>query len=200
MTRRPFALLALTLLAASPTLAGETWVVDKVHTDTSFTIRHFVTNVRGRFTDVSGTIVVDRDEPAASSVEFRIAAASIDTGNERRDNHLRSADFFDVQAHPEIVFKSTAVAPRSKDLYDVTGTLTLRGVTKTVTLPVRHLGFMGNKAGFETQVTLNRKDYGILWNRTLDTGGAVLGDEVNVTISVEADRRKEPAPAPAPAK
>ena len=109
-----------------------------------------------------------------------------------RDKHLRSADFFDVDKFPEITFKSTSVKPAAKkDTYDVTGTFTMRGVTKTITLPVEFLGFIkdprGNeRAGFTTHITLNRKDYGINWNRALDAGGTLLSDDVDITVNIEA--------------
>ena len=189
MTRRAVALAAV--LAASPAMGAETFVVDKAHSEVGFQIRHMMTKVRGRFTDFEGRIEADRAKPQASSVELTIHAASIDTANEARDKDLRSADFFDVEKYPTITFKSTRITPKGKDAYDVTGTLTMRGVSKEITLPVTFLGFMKNQrgtdtAGFETAVTLNRKDFGITWNRTLDAGGVLLGDEVAVSINLEA--------------
>jgi polyisoprenoid-binding protein YceI len=186
-------LLSLALAAAmgAPAQAGDTWVVDPSHSEASFRIRHLVSNVSGRFNEFEGTIEVDKENPSASSVTFKIKTASIDTGNERRDGHLRSADFFDVENHPEITFESTAVEAKGEDLYHVTGNLTMRGVTKEVTLPVQYLGSMAGMggsetAGFEIETTIDRKDYGIEWNRTLDQGGVVLGDEVKVRIAIEA--------------
>ena len=191
-------LLALPLVAQDA--APEAWSVDKGHSTATFKIRHFTANVVGQFRDFDGSINIDRGNPAKSNVEFTIQAKSIDTGSERRDNHLRGADFFDVEKFPTITFKSTAVAAKSKDVYDVTGDLTMHGVTKRVTLPVTFLGFAkhprGEKAGFEIETTLNRKDYGITWNRALDEGGFMLSDDVKVTINLEVDR-KVPAPAPA---
>jgi polyisoprenoid-binding protein YceI len=150
-------------------------------------------NSTGQFRDFDAVINIDRAKPAASNVEFTVQAASIDTDNENRDKHLKSADFFDVEKYPTISFKSTAVKPSSKkDVYDVTGNLSIHGVTKQVTLPVAFLGFgkdgRGNsKAGFEIETTVNRKDYGIVWNRTLDEGGLLLGEDVKVTINIEAN-------------
>lgn len=193
MIRRAVALAAV--LAASPALgAAETFTVDKGHSEVGFQIRHMMTKVRGRFTDFQGRIEADRAKPQASSVELTIQTASIDTANANRDQDLRGADFFDVEKYPTITFKSTRITPKGKDAYDVTGTLTMRGVSKEVTLPVTFLGFMKNQrgtdtAGFETAVTLNRKDFGITWNRTLDAGGVLLGDEVYVSINLET--RKE---------
>ena len=197
MTRRAVALAAV--LAASPALGAETFVVDPGHSEVGFQIRHMMSKVRGRFNEYEGRIQVDRAKPEASSAELTIQAASIDTGNANRDKDLRSANFFDVEKYPQITFKSARVAPKGKDTYDVTGTLTMHGVSKEITLPVTFLGFMKNQrgvdtAGFETAVTLNRKDFGITWNRALDTGGVLLGDEVYVSINLEA--RKEAPPSP----
>jgi polyisoprenoid-binding protein YceI len=197
MTRRAVALAAV--LAASPAMGADTFMIDKGHSEVGFQIRHMMSKVRGRFTDFEGRIEVDHAKPAASSVELTIQATSIDTANANRDQDLRGADFFDVEKYPTITFKSTRMTPKGKDAYDVTGTLTMRGVSKEITLPVTFLGFMKNQrgvdsAGFETAVTLNRKDYGITWNRTLDAGGVLLGDEVYVSINLET--RKEAPPSP----
>lgn len=189
--------LALALLAA--TAAGaETarFSIDQPHSTAAFSVRHFVTQVPGRFNDVSGTIAYDPARPEASTVEMTIQAASIDTNNDRRDNHLRSADFFDAEMFPTLSFTSTAVQPVDDDTLQVTGDLTIHGVTNRVTVPVEVLGVMGDKAGFATEFTIDRKDYGIVWNRALDTGGAMLSDEVKIQIAVEANREKpEEAPA-----
>jgi polyisoprenoid-binding protein YceI len=199
MTMRVRPALLAALVAASPTLARtETYVVDKTHSDAIFTIRHLMSRVTGRFNDVSGTISVDRDKPEGSSVEFTIQTASINTNDEGRDKHLRSADFFDAEKNPQITFKSTKMKSTGKDTYDVTGQFTMRGVTKEITLPVAVLGEMKDgrgtpKIGFETSTTLNRKDYGVSWNRALDAGGYVLADDVKVTITLEAALKKEEA-------
>jgi polyisoprenoid-binding protein YceI len=131
-------------------------------------------------------------------VEFAIKAASIDTDNEFRDKDLRSANFFDVEKFPEITFKSTWVKPAGRDRYEVAGTLTMHGVSKEIVLPATYLGSMPTKdrdgretakGGFATSLTLNRKDFGITWNRALDTGGFMLGDEVIVEINIEANKQ-----------
>ncbi len=196
--RRKLALaLALTVLVPSLAAAVTTvYTIDKNHTLVGFRIRHWVSNVEGRFNDFAGTIQYDPQNPAASSVEFAVKAASIDTNNERRDDHLRSADFFDAEKFPELTFKSTKVVPNDADTLEVSGDLTIHGVTKQVTVPVEILGFQdlkeGNqKAGFETSFTVNRKDYGIVWDRTLDAGGTMLGDSVKITLSIEADKQLE---------
>ena len=197
-TRRT--LLATILAAAVAATAGaaDTYTFDKAHSDLSFQIRHLVSKVRGRFTDYDGTIVVDKARPEASSVVLTIKTASIDTGNAKRDEDLRGANFFEVEKFPEITFKSTKVTPKGGERYDVAGTLTIHGVAKEVTLPVTFLGFakMGpmEKAGFETSATVNRKDYGIVWNRPLDVGGTILGDDVLISINVEANKKQPPSP------
>ena len=193
--------LALALALLVPVLAAAETAVYKVDPDHSaigFSIRHFVSNIPGRFKEFDGTIKYDKQNPAASSVEFTVPAASIDTGNTDRDNHLRGADFFDVQKFPNLTFTSTEVKAKDADTLDVTGDLTMHGVTKRITIPVDVLGTFktpnGEKGGFETSFTVNRKDYGIVWNRVLDAG-SVLGDDVKVNISIEANRQ-----AAAPAK
>ena len=205
LVARRFPLLAALALAGSPALAADTFVVDKVHSEASFQIRHFVSKVRGRFTDFSGTIQVDKANPEKSSVAYTLKTASIDTDDERRDGHLRSPDFFDAEKFPEISFKSSKVVAKGQDRYDVTGTFTMHGVSKEITVPVAFLGFAktqrGEKAGFEVNTTVNRKDYGITWNQAMDAGSFVLGDEVTVSINIEADNRPPaPAAAPSPAK
>lgn len=192
------ALIALPLVAqqtAAPAAVTEAFTVDKAHSSAEFKVRHFMSNVTGRFKSFDAVIHLDRSKPVNSSVEFTIDAASIDTNNNNRDEHLKSPDFFDVAKHPAITFKSVSIKERSKDLYDVTGDLTMKGVTKRVTLPVAFLGFGrapngGEKAGFEIETTINRKDYGIVWNRTLDEGGVMLGDDVKVTINLELNKKK----------
>lgn len=184
---------------AAPLLAAETHTLDATHSSVGFGVRHLMSRVNGTFDKFAMTLVVDRQNPAASTVEFRIEAASINTQNAKRDEHLRSADFFDVAKFPQILFKSTKVVPKGQDRFEVTGEFTMHGVTKTLTLPVAYLGSMkdpwGNeKSGFEIEMTLNRKDFGIVWNAALDSGGFVLGDEVSVRINLET-QKQVPAPA-----
>ena len=192
------ALVAAPLLAQN---APESWTVDKNHSTATFKVRHMMANVVGQFRDFNGDIRIDRANPKQSSVEFTIQAASIDTGNGNRDEHLRGPDFFDATKFPAITFKSTAVTPKSATEFDVIGDLTMHGVTKRVTLPVSFLGFgktaRGEKGGFEIETTLNRKDYGIVWNKSLDEGGLLLGEDVKVTINLEVDRKVAAAAAPA---
>jgi polyisoprenoid-binding protein YceI len=195
MKFRTLALAAL-LVTASSLFAAEAFVIDKVHSEATFQVRHMMSKVSGKFADFAGKINIDRAKPAASSVEFTIKTASIDTGNADRDKDLRGPNFFEVDKNPEITFKSTAiVASGKKDVYDVTGDLTMHGVTKKITIPVESGGFGkdpwgGERAGFSLTTTLNRKDYGINWNKALDNGGVLLGDDVTININIEAVKAK----------
>jgi polyisoprenoid-binding protein YceI len=188
-------LIAATLIAGSA-FAAEPFAVDKAHSEATFQIRHLVSRISGKFDDFTGNVAIDRANPAASTVEFTIKTASINTGNENRDKDLRSANFFEVDKFPEISFKSTSIKPSGKkDVYDVTGAFTMHGVTKTVTLPVEFNGFIkdpwGNeRAGFGVHTTLNRKDYGINWNKVLDNGGTMLSDDVDINVNIEAVKKK----------
>lgn len=168
-----------------------TYAADKAHAHVGFTVRHMMSQVRGSFGDFSATIVKDDANLAASSVDFKIQATSIDTANENRDKHLRSEDFFFVEKFPEITFKSSRVEKVSDTEYKVTGDFTMRGVTKVMTLPVVLLGEMKTKegksiVGFSVTTKLDRKEFGINWNRALDAGGMLLSDEVAVEITMEA--------------
>jgi polyisoprenoid-binding protein YceI len=168
-----------------------TFTIDKTHSEAVFQVRHLVTKVRGRFTDLAGTIVFDEASPERSTVTLTIQAASIDTGTPDRDAHLRSEDFFHVEKHPAIAFASTVIRPLGEDVYEVTGDLTMRGVTKRITLPVSYLGkatdpWGNEKAGFEAETTVNRKDFGLVWNAALETGGFLVGDDVRISVSIQA--------------
>jgi polyisoprenoid-binding protein YceI len=176
--------------AAEPAPAAPaTWQIDAAHSEVSFRIRHLVSRVRGGFNDFSGSIVADPANLSTGTVQVEIKTASIDTNNERRDNHLRSGDFFDAPTHPTIAFRSTRVEANGRDL-KVHGTLTMRGVTKPVVLEGRLLDVGGvagkRRIGFEASTTVNRMDYGVSWNRAAEGGGAVLGDEVQITLNIEA--------------
>jgi polyisoprenoid-binding protein YceI len=192
--------LFLAAALATPLLAADTYTIDKGHSSVEFTIRHYASKVHGRFADFEGSIQADPARPEASSVVFTIKAASIDTNNANRDKDLRSDGFFDADKFPEVTFKSTKIAATGKDAYAVTGTFTMHGVSREVTLPVTYLGSMkdgkGNEhAGFALSTKLNRKDYGITWNRTLDNGGLMLSDDVDVTIDLETVKKAPEAPA-----
>jgi len=204
--RRLAPVVALAVLALAPAAQAEkeTFLFDKNHSEFDFKVRHFVSKVGGRFTKFDGTIEIDRANPAASVVHLTIDAASLDTGNPTRDKHLNSPDFFDTAKFPQIAFTSTRVAAKGKDVYEVTGDLTIRGVTKPVVLTVGANGFAsdghgGQKAGFDVTGKLNRKDFGVSWNSIVD-GNAMLSDDVDILITVEANKKKAEAPAaPAPA-
>jgi polyisoprenoid-binding protein YceI len=168
-----------------------TYKIDKSHSEAIFQVRHLVTKVRGRFTDFEGAIEYDEANPAASSVQFTINATSIDTAEADRDKHLRSADFFEVEKFPQITFRSTSIAKRGSETFDVTGDLTMHGVARSIVLPVAHLGkakdpWGNERLGFEAETTLNRKDYGLSWNAALETGGFLVGEEVKVSIQIQA--------------
>lgn len=189
---RPTLVAALVVLAALPLAWASSYKIDAAHTTVLFSIRHIFTDVQGKFTKFDGAITYDPANAAASSVNFTVDANSVDTNNEKRDGHLRSPDFFDVAKYPSLTFKSTKVVPKGKDLLEVTGDFTMHGVTKSITVPVKVLGVIdskdfGRKAGFSTSFTIDRKEFGMTWNKVLDVGGAVLGDEVKIDINIEAD-------------
>jgi polyisoprenoid-binding protein YceI len=169
--------------------------IDVAHSRFGFTARHaMVTKVRGAFREFSGQLHIDAAEPTKASGELRIAAKSIDTGIAQRDEHLRSNDFFDMPNHPEIRFVSTSVEPRGEDTFTVTGDLTIKGVTKPVTLDVEFTGaavdpYGYQRIGFEATGTVNRKDWGITWNAPLEAGGVLVSDRVNLTIDISAIKR-----------
>jgi polyisoprenoid-binding protein YceI len=178
-------------MATATATAVRTFQIDKAHSEVIFQVRHLLSKVRGRFSDFAGTLQFDPEHPDQSSVDFTIQAASIDTAEPNRDAHLRSDDFFAAEKYPTLTFKSTKVTPRGRDLYDVEGDLTIRGVTKRVILPVSSLGAATDpwgkeKVAFEGETTINRKEYGLNWNAALETGGFLVGDEVKVSLSIQA--------------
>ena len=168
-----------------------TYAIDKTHSEAAFQVRHLISKVRGRFADFDGTIEFDEEQPARSSVTFTIQAASIDTSTPDRDAHLRSEDFFAVDQHPTITFVSTSVTPRGADAFEVAGNLTMRGVTRAIVIPVAYLGkavdpWGNQKVAFEGELTLNRKDFGLNWNAAIEAGGFLVGDEVKISLSIQA--------------
>lgn len=169
----------------------QTFTIDKAHSEAVFQVRHLITKVRGRFSNFDGRIEFDQERPEHSAVNVTIDAASIDTNEPDRDTHLRSNDFFGVETHPQIRFNSAEVRKTGANTFDVAGTLTIKGVTRDVVLPVTFLGVAKDpwgksRAGFETGLTINRKDYGLLWNAALETGGFLVGDDVKITLSIQA--------------
>ena len=186
------------MTSATVTIPGYkvgTWDIDPVHSDISITARHFgVSKVRGSFHEFSGEIVTT-ENPLESSVNATIKAASIDTKQEQRDEHIRSADFLDVASHETITFTSTAVRPGGDDGFLIDGDLTIRGVTKQVTLEAEVSGFGpdpfgGYRAGFSAITTVNRKDFAINFNAVMETGGLVVSDKLTVSLEIEAILRK----------
>ena len=168
-----------------------TYAIDKTHSEVGFQVRHLLTKVRGRFTDFSGPIQFDETQPERSSIAFTINTASIDTGTPDRDAHLRSADFFAVDQHPAITFTSSRITRCSDDQFGVEGTLIIRDTSKMITLPVTYLGkavdpWGNTRLGFETDITINRKDFGLNWNAALEAGGFLIGDDVKITVSIQA--------------
>jgi len=194
LSRKVSLLAAAVTISAMARLEAQTFEVDLVHSSVGFSIRHIVSNVKGRFTDFSGTIVYDPKKVENSSVSVTIQAVSIDTDNEKRDNHLKSPDFFEVEKYPQITFQSKKVT-KKKNKFMLQGTLSMHGVEKNISIPFQILGIAkgpdGSRAGFEAELTLNRKDFGITWNRTLDQGGLLLGEEVKISLSLEAVEAKE---------
>jgi polyisoprenoid-binding protein YceI len=169
------------------------WNFDHAHSSVGFTIRHLlVSKVRGTFTKWSGKLAIDEQDLSRSHVEVEIDVASIDTHEPQRDAHLRSGDFFETEKHPTMTFRSKRVEPAGKERLAVVGDLTIRGVTREVTLDVERGGVVPKdpwgmrRAGFTAAVTIDRKDFGVTYNATLDHGGLALGEQVAIVIEIEA--------------
>ena len=183
--------MSYTASTPTQTLTGE-YVLDPAHSRIGFVARHaMVTKVRGSFNDFQGSGYFDADDPSRSRLELVISAASIDTRNPDRDAHLRTNDFFDMETYPEIRFVSTAVEPVDETTYRVTGDLTIKGVTKPVSVDFEYTGsavdpFGNQRLGFEGSTTVNRKDWGITWNAPLETGGVLVGEKVTLEFEVSA--------------
>jgi polyisoprenoid-binding protein YceI len=176
-----------------------TWNIDPTHAELGFAVRHLMlSTVRGRFGAVTGTVKVDEDNPKNSKIDVTVDVTSIDTRQEMRDNHLRSADFFDAATHPSLHFVSKRIDGDIDDEFKVVGDLTIRGTTREVTLDVTMQGraqdpWGNERAGFEAKGKINRTDFGLNWNQALEAGGVVVGDEVKMTIDVELVRQSEAA-------
>lgn len=189
----PLAAPASTVASARPSAdTVATYRIDVGHSDISFRIRHMMSRTRGTFNEWAGTITADPADWTTGSVDVTIQAASIDTRHERRDADLRSDNFFDVETYPAITFKSTKVDVSGTTL-SITGDLTIRDVTRSVVLQGEFLGVTGKgtpreRIGFEASTTINRLDYGVKWNRAIEGGGVLLGDEVEISIGIEAVR------------
>ena len=184
--------------ADAPGLEAGTYSIDPAHSRAEFRVRHLgISTVTGRFDDVTGTVVVG-DGLGSLDVTTQIDAGSINTGNEQRDGHLRSGDFFDVANYPDITFEATEVRPAADGGFVLVGDLTMRGVTNPVELEGEYLGASSangvDKVGFTARGEITRQDWGLTWAGTNDAGEALVGDEVELVIEVEADRQAEAAP------
>ncbi|HEX7087363.1 MAG TPA: YceI family protein [Vicinamibacterales bacterium] len=188
--------------AQSPAAAPDAWTIDQSHTTAGFSVKHMmVTNVHGTFGKVDGTITYDGKDVSTIAADITIDAASVNTNNERRDTHLRSADFFDVENHPTITFRSKRVEKAGDGRFRLVGDLTIRGVTKEVALDVEGPSPVINagrvfKVGASATTTINRQDFGLTWNRMLEAGGVTVGDEVKITLEIEANKPNPNAPPP----
>lgn len=182
---------ALVALSAAAPAAAATYDIDPVHSLVGFRVRHLVAKTSGRFTKFSGTIHYTEGKPDSWGVDAKIDPSSINTDNEKRDGHLRSPDFFDVEKCPDMRFKSSKVVKGEGDRYMLHGDLTMHCVTKPVVLDLEVGGVAGPKAGFSARTKVNRKDFGIVWNRVLDTGSAMLGEDVEVSLDIEAEEVKK---------
>ena len=168
-----------------------TWKLDPTHTLVEFSAKHLmITTVKGRIADVEGTIISDEEDPKNSSVEVTLKAASLDTRTDQRDQHLRSADFLDVEKYPEIKFRSTRIQG-DKDSFKMTGDLTIRDVTKPITLDASFEGrardpWGGERIGFSASGKIDRREFGLTWNQALEAGGVVVGNDIKINIELEA--------------
>ncbi len=192
--------------APSAALASE-WTIDPSHSTAQFSVRHMMmATVRGTFDKLTGTVNLDDKDPTKSTLEVKIDATSINTRDAKRDAHLKSPDFFDVANHPEITFKSTKIAKAGKDKFKVTGDLTMRGVTKPVTLDVTGPSpELKNPWGVPVRAAsatgkLKRKDWGLNWNKALEAGGVLVGDEITLQIEAELNPKQTAEAAKAEAK
>lgn len=184
-------LLVAMLFASVATAANAAnWKVDRAHTNLGFSVNHLFTSVQGRFNDFDATIVFDPDAPGETVVKGTVRAASINTNHAKRDKHLRSADFFDVEKFPTLSFESTGLKEWSGAKGTLAGNLTIHGVTKPVVFDVTYLGqgsdpWGNTRAGFRATLTIDRRDYGLTWNEVLETGGFLVGDEIEIRIDAE---------------
>lgn len=183
----------------SATRSHATWDIDVAHSSLGFTVRHLlISKVHGRFDRWSASLTFDESRPERSQVSVRVEAASIDTHEPDRDTHLRSPDFFDTEKYPNITFRSTSVERTEAEHYQVAGDLAISGVSRRVVLEVEALGrandpWGGERMGFTGKTTIDRRDFGLVWNQTLEAGGVVVGEHVEISIEIEAVRRVEGA-------
>jgi polyisoprenoid-binding protein YceI len=188
--------LILAVVMVSATAGAQTWSIDKPHSSLSFSVRHMViSKTTGKFGDFDGVLNFDGENLAAGSVTVTAQMASVDTDDQKRDEHLRSADFFDVEKFPTMKFESKEVVPGEDDQFKLIGDLTIKGVTKEVTFDGVFNGVMedpwGNtRAGFSAETTIDRQEFDITWNKTLDAGGLVVGDDVDIEVEMEFVQQK----------
>jgi len=173
-------------------MPAEKWNFDPVHSHIAFSVRHLmISKVTGHFKSWTGTLLIDDDQPENSRIDVEIEAATIDTKEPQRDDHLRSPDFLDVEKYPSASFNSRKVEVIGDDRYRVTGDLTLHGISKPLVLDVTYEGagkdpWGGERAGFVATTAIDRKDFGLVWNKALETGGVLVGDKVELTLEIEA--------------
>ena len=173
-------------------MAKTKWNVDLAHSSVDFWVRHMmVSRAKGAFHNFEASIEADPEDLTTADISFSIDVNSIDTRNEERDKHLKSADFFDVENHPKITFKSTKIEKTGDSKYDVTGDLTIKGITRPVTFSVTYEGQGKNPwgaivAGFSAEGKINRTDFGLTWNTPLETGGVLVGEDVYINLEIEA--------------
>jgi polyisoprenoid-binding protein YceI len=176
----------------TPSAATTTWNIDPAHSRAEFKVKHMmISNVKGGFSGLSGTLIEDTANPSNSHVEATVPIGSVSTGDEQRDTHLKSADFFDHEQHPVMTFKSTSIEKKGDEEYSVTGDLTLHGVTKPVTFAVDGPSEPGKdpwgntRIGLSAKTKINRKDFGLVWNAALETGGILIGEDVQIELDVQ---------------
>ena len=193
--RLVIALAAFMMVSANAALAADEYSVDAAHSTVEFAVKHMViSTTKGSFSDVSGVIMYDDKDVTKSSVDVIIKTASVNTNNEKRDEHLKSPDFFDTAKYPDITFKSSKIE-KTKEGLVMSGTLTIRGVSKQVSLPLELTDTMTDpwgsvRFGAETRLEINRQDYGVSWSNVMDNGGLVVSDKVKIEISVELIKKK----------
>jgi polyisoprenoid-binding protein YceI len=199
--------IAAAVFAVPSIAAASTWEIDPAHSSAKFSVKHMmITNVTGEFGNVTGTVNLDEKDASKSSITASVDTTTINTNQAKRDAHLKSPDFFDVEKFPAMTFKSTGVKANGKEKFKVTGDLTLHGVTKPITLDVESASteikdpWGGTRRGASATTKLNRKDFGLTWNQALETGGVAVSDEVNVTLDLSLIKKDAAPAAAAPAK
>lgn len=192
--KKGFVLVGLSVFLFSGMLYAAPYEIDTTHSNVGFAVKHLmVSTVQGNFTDYTGTIEFDKDNLSGFKADVTIQAKSINTQLEARDNHLRTSDFFDIENHPMIIFKSTKIVSQG-DGYEITGDLTIRGVTKEITIPLTIEGpvqspFGAEVIGLSGEAQINRQDFGVSWNKQMDSGGLIVSDNVKIVINIEAGKK-----------